>query len=68
MKIKAITMGIVLAACVVLNSCVRDVLVENLYPDPTPDPGYTDDGQGNYTVTSAEGLKNIAKLVNEPSW
>ena len=65
MKIKAITMGIVLAACVVLNSCVRDVLVENLYPDPTPDPGYTDDGQGNYTVTSAEGLKNIAKLVNE---
>ena len=29
------------------------------------DPGYTDDGQGNYTVTSAEGLKNIAKLVNE---
>ena len=29
------------------------------------DPGYTDDGQGNYTVTSAEGLKNIAELVNE---
>ena len=29
------------------------------------DPGYTDDGQGNYTVTSAEGLQNIAKLVNE---
>ena len=29
------------------------------------DPGYTDDGQGNYTVTSAEGLKNLAKLVNE---
>ena len=29
------------------------------------DKGYTDDGQGNYTVTSAEGLKNIAKLVNE---
>lgn len=28
-------------------------------------PGYTDDGQGNYTVTSAEGLKNLAKLVNE---
>ena len=28
------------------------------------DPGYTDDGQGNYTVTSAEGLKNIASLVN----
>ena len=28
-------------------------------------PGYTDDGQGNYTVTSAEDLKNIAKLVNE---
>ena len=28
------------------------------------DKGYTDDGQGNYTVTSAEGLKNIAKLVN----
>ena len=28
-------------------------------------PGYTDDGQGNYTVTSAEGLKNIAKLANE---
>ena len=29
------------------------------------DKGYTDDGHGNYTVTSAEGLKNIAKLVNE---
>ena len=29
------------------------------------DKGYTDDGQGNYIVTSAEGLKNIAKLVNE---
>ena len=29
------------------------------------DKGYTDDGNGNYTVTSAEGLKNIAKLVNE---
>lgn len=29
------------------------------------DKGYTDDGQGNYTVTSAEGLKNIAKLVND---
>ena len=28
-------------------------------------PGYTDDGQGNYTVTTAEGLKNIAELVNE---
>ena len=28
------------------------------------DKGYTDDGQGNYTVTSAEGLKNIAELVN----
>ncbi len=29
------------------------------------DKGYTDDGNGNYTVTSAEGLKNIAELVNE---
>ena len=28
-------------------------------------PGYTDDGQGNYTVTTVEGLKNIAELVNE---
>lgn len=28
------------------------------------DKGYTDDGQGNYTVTSAEGLKNLASLVN----
>ena len=28
------------------------------------DKGYTDDGQGNYTVTSAEGLKNLAELVN----
>ena len=27
-------------------------------------PGYTDDGNGNYTVTTAEGLKNIAELVN----
>ena len=29
------------------------------------DKGYTDDGQGNYTVTSAAGLKNIDKLVND---
>ena len=29
------------------------------------DPGYTEVSEGNYTVTSAEGLKNIAKLVNE---
>lgn len=29
------------------------------------DKGYTDDGHGNYTVTSADGLKNVAKLVNE---
>ena len=29
------------------------------------DPGYTIEGDGNYTVTSAEGLKNIAKLVND---
>ena len=29
------------------------------------DKGYTDDGQGNYTVTTGEGLKNIAELVNE---
>ena len=29
------------------------------------DKGYTDDGQGNYTVTTAEGLNNIAELVNE---
>ena len=28
------------------------------------DKGYTDDGHGNYTVTSAEGLKNVAELVN----
>ena len=28
------------------------------------DKGYTDDGQGNYTVTAAEGLKNLAELVN----
>ncbi len=28
------------------------------------DKGYTDDGQGNYTVTSAEGLKNLASRVN----
>ena len=29
------------------------------------DKGYTDDGQGNYTVDNEKGLKNIAKLVNE---
>ena len=29
------------------------------------DKGYTDDGQGSYTVTTADGLKNVAKLVNE---
>ena len=63
MKIKAITMGIVLAACVVLNSCVRDVLVENLYPDPTPDPGYTIEDDGSYTVYTANGLKEWAEAV-----
>ena len=26
--------------------------------------GYTDDGQGNYTVTSAEGLKAVADIAN----
>ena len=26
--------------------------------------GYTDDGQGNYTVTTADGLVNVAELVN----
>ena len=31
------------------------------------DLGYTEVSNGNYTVTSAEGLKNIAKLVNEES-
>ncbi len=29
------------------------------------DPGYTIESDGSYTVTTAEGLKNIAKLVNE---
>ena len=28
------------------------------------DPGYTIEGDGSYTVTSADGLMNIAKLVN----
>ncbi len=28
------------------------------------DKGYTDDGQGNYTVTTADGLMNVAELVN----
>ena len=28
------------------------------------DSGYTDDGNGNYTVTTADGLKHVAKLVN----
>ena len=28
------------------------------------DPGYTIEGDGSYTVTTAEGLKNIAELVN----
>ena len=28
------------------------------------DPGYTIEGNGSYTVTSADGLMNIAKLVN----
>ena len=28
------------------------------------DPEYTDDGNGNYTVGSAKGLMNLAKLVN----
>ena len=29
------------------------------------DKGYTIEGDGSYTVTTAEGLKNIAELVNE---
>ena len=29
------------------------------------DPGYTIEGDGSYTVTTADGLKNVAKLVNE---
>ena len=28
------------------------------------DKGYTDDGQGNYTVDNEKGLKNLAELVN----
>ena len=28
------------------------------------DPGYTDDGKGNYTVNNEKGLKNLAELVN----
>ena len=28
------------------------------------DPGYTIEGNGSYTVTSAEGLMNVAELVN----
>ena len=28
------------------------------------DKGYTDDGQGNYTLTSAEGLKAVADIAN----
>lgn len=28
------------------------------------DPGYTIEGDGSYTVTTADGLKNVAKLVN----
>ena len=28
------------------------------------DPGYTEVSEGNYTVTSAEGLMNVAELVN----
>ena len=29
------------------------------------DPGYTIEGDGSYTVTTADGLRNVAKLVNE---
>lgn len=29
------------------------------------EPGYTIEGDGSYTVTTADGLKNVAKLVNE---
>ena len=28
------------------------------------DPGYTIEGNGSYTVTSADGLRNVAELVN----
>ena len=31
------------------------------------DKGYTDDGQGNYTVTSADGLKAVADIANSGS-
>ena len=37
-------------------------------PTPSPSlrqrPGYTIESNGSYTVTSADGLMNIAKLVN----
>ena len=29
------------------------------------DPGYTIEGDGSYTVTTNDGLRNVAKLVNE---
>lgn len=29
------------------------------------DPGYTIEGDGSYTVTTDDGLRNVAKLVNE---
>ena len=33
-------------------------------PEEPEDPGYTDDGEGNYTVTTAEGLKAVADIAN----
>ena len=33
-------------------------------PEEPEDPGYTVDDDSSYTVTTADGLKNVAKLVN----
>ena len=48
-----------------LSSCITPEAGKFYNITLNKDKGYTDDGQGNYTVTTAEGLKNIAELVNE---
>ena len=36
-------------------------------PEEPKGPGYTYDGEGNYTVTTAEGLKAVANIANNGS-
>ena len=39
-------------------------IISNSITITVVDKGYTDDGEGNYTVTTAEGLKAVADIAN----